>query len=290
MAENIRREGASSPRQWGVPVLSTDPLLRPLPSISEAIKAGELTAKRPVSTTVYLLERQLHEANRRIALLPYTNLIGGRMILPVTSFRMLASELEANNGDGTSDNRNGTPITRQGNLVGQDGSEMRFQMTYSLSELDGESIAIPIKYEQNLKPFEGLARMASRSSIYGDYVVNLTDGDIDEVQTDMIPCSTSPDNNSPINMFLKQFLTKGQNVGYFFLNFSGLITEPSLRISIQKRMQRVSLCEYKFGKNVDYDEDILEGHASMNGVEPGNLNFYTYLDMLEESLNQVPTI
>src|SRR5581483_8035246 len=97
MAENIRREGASSPRQWGVPVLSTDPLLRPLPSISEAIKAGELTAKRPVSTTVYLLERQLHEANRRIALLPYTNLIGGRMILPVTSFRMLASELEANN-------------------------------------------------------------------------------------------------------------------------------------------------------------------------------------------------
>jgi hypothetical protein len=167
---------------------------------------------------------------------------------------------------------------------------MRFQMTYSSTELDGEPIAIPIKYEQNLKPFEGLARTASRGGVYGDYVVNFIDGDIDQIQTDMIPCSTDSDKDSSINAFLKQFLTEDQNVGYFFLNFSGLTTEPTLRISMQKGMQRVSLYEYKVGENIDYDEDILEGSTSMNSIEPGALNFFSYLDMLEESIDRVPTI
>jgi hypothetical protein len=94
MAEDIRRKGAGSHRHWGVPVLNGDPLLEPLPSIADAIKAGELAAQRPISVDVYLLERQSQEANRRVSLLPYTTLIGSRMLLPVTSFRMIASRLE----------------------------------------------------------------------------------------------------------------------------------------------------------------------------------------------------
>lgn len=288
MAEHLRKTGIGRKRRWGSPVLSTDPLLQPLSTIADAIRAGEQAARRTDNTEVPLLQNRYREAFRRIDVLPYILLIGDSMTMPNVSFRLIASRLEEERGM-QKFQEVGIPRQREGDLIGDDGSEMRFQMEYNVIDLRGKPFIIPMKYEQNLRAYEGLARLASGGGHYGEYAVSFKEGEIDQVETNIIPCSSDHDANSSTDKFLKRFLN-GENVGYFYLNFSNLTTDPTLNIQMQKGMQRRRLCEYKFGDTVDYHEDTMEAHTSASNVEPGELNFDTFLVMLEESVDLVPTI